>query len=94
MCGEDTDCMHARYCSPVQGRFLSVDPVEWLVMAPFAPGIGLAALAEKLGMLVEDRNYAKALAFMFVGDTIFWTAAFYGLATVYVRRRGRRIEKL
>lgn len=27
MCVEDLDYMHARYCSPVQGRFLSIDPV-------------------------------------------------------------------
>ena len=63
--------------------------VEWVMMVPFAPGIGLAALADQLGMLTEDRNYAKSSALMFVGDTIFWTAVFYGLATIYVRRRER-----
>ena len=28
MCGEDTDCMHARYYSPWTGRFLSTDPIN------------------------------------------------------------------
>jgi hypothetical protein len=64
------------------------DPMEWVMLAPFAPGIGVAALANQLGM--NDPDSGRAGALMFVGDTVFWTAVFYGLATVYVRRQTRR----
>ena len=63
---------------------------EWVMAVPFLPGHGLAVLADQLGMLTEDRNYAKSSALMFAGDTIFWAAVFYGLATLYVRRKERR----
>lgn len=64
------------------------DSMERVALAPFAPGIGVAALANHLGM--NDPDSGRAGVLMFVGDTIFWSAVFYGLATVYIRRRERR----
>jgi len=61
--------------------------LQRIVIAPFAPGYGLAVLADQLGM--DDRNYMKSSALILVGNTVFWAVVFYGLATVYVRRKER-----
>ena len=60
----------------------------WITLAPFAPGLAVAALATWLGM--DDPDYLKYWLLFYGANLLVWTVVFYGLATLYVRRRERR----
>jgi hypothetical protein len=64
------------------------DSMAWVLLAPFAPGLGMAALANRLGM--NDPDFGKYWLILYGVNLVVWTAVFYGLATVYVQRRERR----
>lgn len=63
-------------------------PAQRVVLALFAPGLGVAALANQLGL--NDPDSGRAGTLIFVGNAAFWAAVFYGLSAAYVRRKERR----
>ena len=64
------------------------DSMARVLLAPFAPGLGTATLANRLGM--NDSDFGKYWLLFYGVNIAFWAAIFYGLATVYARRRKRR----
>lgn len=64
------------------------DFMTWVILAPVAPGLGVAALAHRLGM--NDPDSGKYWLILYGVNLVVWSAVFYGLATIYVRRRERR----
>jgi RHS repeat-associated protein len=72
--GDDLDYMHARFCSPVTGRFMSVDPVLQLDRAPRMPQLWnryTYAVGNPL-KYVDPTGEAVSIRINFKGDD--WTA--------------------
>ena len=63
-------------------------PLVWAALAPFAPGLGVAASTTRLGL--NDPSDLKWWLFFYGVNAAVWAVVFYALATLYVRRKERR----
>jgi RHS repeat-associated protein len=84
--GDDLDYMHARFCSPVTGRFLSVDPklsVRTAMATPQRWNRYVYGLSNPVKMV--DPNGKEALVFIVAASNQNFPQSAFGHAAIYVK---------